>query len=119
MDTTATTKRATFTMGAPITKEPKVKSTKPKSARSLSKAARTIKGGAPRFSRLTPATAVGASKELLSELISRHGQAGDRISTMAHSPAVFSGYLQLDRAIKRSKLNRGISERFSIAIQVQ
>lgn len=73
----------------------------------------------PRFTRLTPATAVGASLDLLSDLVSRHGQVGDMVSMMAHSPAVLGGYLQLSRAMKRAKLNRKVSERISIAVQVQ
>ncbi|MDI9903708.1 carboxymuconolactone decarboxylase family protein [Rhodococcus sp. IEGM 1409] len=73
----------------------------------------------PRLASLTPATAVGASKDLLTELVDRHGQVGDMVGTMAHSPAVLGGYLQLSRAMKRAKLNRKISERISIAVQVQ
>ncbi|WP_027941360.1 carboxymuconolactone decarboxylase family protein [Amycolatopsis taiwanensis] len=73
----------------------------------------------PRLTRLTPDTAVGASRDLLGELVSRHGQVGDMVATMAHSPAVLGGYLQLSRAMKRAKLNRKISERLSIAVQVQ
>ncbi|NEK47359.1 alkylhydroperoxidase, partial [Rhizobium leguminosarum] len=45
----------------------------------------------PRFSRLTPETAVGASRDLLGDLVERHGQVGDMVSTMAHSPAVLGG----------------------------
>lgn len=71
----------------------------------------------PRLTRLTPDTAVGASRDLLAELVSRHGEVGDMVSTMAHSPAVLGGYLQLSRAMGRAKLDRGISERISIAIQ--
>ncbi|MEI5102686.1 carboxymuconolactone decarboxylase family protein [Streptomyces sp. PmtG] len=73
----------------------------------------------PRLTRLTPDTAVGASRDLLADLASRHGQLGDMVSTMAHSPAVLGGYLQLSRAMGRAKLDRGTSERISIAIQVQ
>ncbi|MFE4670523.1 carboxymuconolactone decarboxylase family protein [Streptomyces sp. NPDC056716] len=73
----------------------------------------------PRLTRLTPDTAVGASRDLLTELASRHGQLGDMVSTMAHSPAVLGGYLQLSRAMGRAKLSRATSERISIAIQVQ
>lgn len=73
----------------------------------------------PRLARLTPDTAVGASRDLLSDLVSRHGQIGDMVSTMAHSPAVLGGYLQLSRALKRAKLNRKVSKRISIAIQAQ
>ncbi|MFF2851918.1 carboxymuconolactone decarboxylase family protein [Streptomyces sp. NPDC058001] len=72
----------------------------------------------PRLTRLTPDSAAGASRDLLAELVSRHGQIGDMVSTMAHSPAVLSGYLQLSRAMGRAKLNRRTSERISIAIQV-
>lgn len=73
----------------------------------------------PRLTRLTPDTAVGASRDLLADLVSRHGQIGDMVSTMAHSPAVLGGYLQLSRAMGRAKLDRGISERISIAVQAQ
>ncbi|MCX4967394.1 carboxymuconolactone decarboxylase family protein [Streptomyces sp. NBC_00654] len=72
----------------------------------------------PRLTRLTPDTAVGASRDLLTELVSRHGGVGDMVSTMAHSPAVLGGYLQLSRAMGRAKLDRGTSERISIALQV-
>ncbi|WP_420179879.1 carboxymuconolactone decarboxylase family protein [Paenarthrobacter sp. TA1.8] len=72
-----------------------------------------------RLTQLTPATAVGTSRDLLSDLVSRHGRVGDMVSTMAHSPAVLGGYLQLSRSMKRAKLNRKISERISIAVQVQ
>ncbi|MEU8670427.1 carboxymuconolactone decarboxylase family protein [Streptomyces anulatus] len=73
----------------------------------------------PRLTRLTPDTAVGASRDLLAELVSRHGEVGDMVSTMAHSPAVLGGYLQFSRAMGRAKLDRGISERISIAIQTR
>ncbi|WP_258070681.1 hypothetical protein [Pseudoclavibacter sp. AY1F1] len=73
----------------------------------------------PRFSRLTPSTAVGASRDLLGELVARHGEVGDMVSTMPHSPAVPGGYLQLSRSLRRAKLDRKISERISIAVQAQ
>ena len=73
----------------------------------------------PRFSRLTPSSAVGASRELLGELVERHGTVGDMVSTMAHSPAVLGGYLQLSKAMRRVKLDRKISELISIAVQSQ
>ncbi|MBR7503149.1 alkylhydroperoxidase, partial [Mycobacterium tuberculosis] len=62
----------------------------------------------PRFSRLTPETAVGASRDLLGDLVERHGQVGDMVSTMAHSPAVLGGYLQLSKAMRRAKLDRKV-----------
>lgn len=73
----------------------------------------------PRFDRLTPETAVGASRELLGELVERHGTVGDMVATMAHSPAVLGGYLQLSRAMRRAKLDRKVSELISIAVQAQ
>ncbi len=39
-----------------------------------------------RLASLTPTTAVGASKDLLAELVNRHGQVGDMVAAMAHSP---------------------------------
>ncbi|GAB3767158.1 carboxymuconolactone decarboxylase family protein [Microlunatus parietis] len=71
----------------------------------------------PRLSALTPDTATGKSQELLGELVARHGQVGAMVSTMAHSPAVLGGYLQLSRAMGRAKLDRRLSERISIAVQ--
>lgn len=41
------------------------------------------------------------------------------VSTMAHSPAVLGGYLQLSRSLRRAKLDRKLSERISIAVQAQ
>lgn len=73
----------------------------------------------PRLAALTPQTAVGASRDLLGDLVERHGQVGAMVSTMANSPAVLGGYLQLSRAMKRVKLDRRISELVSIAVQAR
>lgn len=73
--------------------------------------------GMTRMEPLTPDTAKGAAKDLLADLVARHGSAGRMVSTMAHSPAVLGGYLQLNRAMKRAKLDRAISERISLAVQ--
>ncbi|MGW4379246.1 carboxymuconolactone decarboxylase family protein [Kitasatospora sp. NPDC004531] len=73
----------------------------------------------PRLPALTPDTAVGASRDLLADLVARHGSIGDMVSTMANSPAVLGGYLQLSRAMGRAKLDRRISERISVAVQTQ
>jgi AhpD family alkylhydroperoxidase len=62
---------------------------------------------------------VDASRDLLGELVARHGDVGEMVATMAHSPAVLGGYLALTRAPRRTKLDRGISELVSIAIQAQ
>lgn len=72
-----------------------------------------------RLSPLTPQSAVGTSRQLLAELVERHGSVGTMVSTMAHSPAVLGGYLQLSRAMRRAKLHRRTSELVSIAVQSQ
>jgi AhpD family alkylhydroperoxidase len=71
-----------------------------------------------RLVALTPQTARGAARDLLGDLVARHGQVGEMVRTMAHSPSVLGGYLQLSRAMKRAKLDRTIAERISIAMQV-
>lgn len=47
----------------------------------------------PRFPKLTPSSAVSASRKLLGDLVVRHSHVGDMVSTMAHSPALLGGYL--------------------------
>lgn len=71
----------------------------------------------PRFPPLSPDEATATSRELLQELVDRHGQVGAMVSTMAHSPAVLRGYLELSRSMRRAKLDRRLSELVSIAIQ--
>jgi AhpD family alkylhydroperoxidase len=39
------------------------------------------------------------------------------VRTMAHSPALLQGYLELSRAMKRSALPRPLSEKISLAVQ--
>lgn len=69
------------------------------------------------LSPLTPAEAPEKSRELLETLIGRHGSVGDMAATMAHSPALLQGYLDLSRAMKRAKLSRQVSEKVAIAVQ--
>lgn len=71
----------------------------------------------PRLRPLTPESARGKSQELLGDLVARHGQVGEMVATMAHSPSVLAGYLDLSRAMKRAKLDRRLSERISLAVQ--
>ena len=72
-----------------------------------------------RIEALTPATAKGAAQEMLTDLVVRHGQVGSMVATMAHSPAVLGGYLQLSKAMKRAKLSRRVSELVSIAVHAR
>ncbi|NRQ39953.1 alkylhydroperoxidase [Nonomuraea sp. NN258] len=71
----------------------------------------------PRLTVLEPDQAPDKSRELLKEIIGRHGSAGRMVSTMAHSPALLEGYLNLSRAMKRVKIPRPLSEKISLALQ--
>ena len=68
----------------------------------------------------TPESTTGRSHEVLASLWERHGgDVGPMVRAMAGSPAVLTGYLELSRAMKRSKLPRAITERVSLAVQDQ
>ncbi len=72
------------------------------------------------MTRLTPpekAATPEKSRQLLDEITARTGEAGPMVATMAHSPALLQGYLELSRAIKRVKLHRALSEKISLAVQ--
>ncbi len=70
-----------------------------------------------RFPSHTPDTAVGKAADLLGDIFERHGSAGTMVRTMAGSASILAGYLDLSRAMKRSKLDRQLSERISLAVQ--
>lgn len=59
-----------------------------------------------RLEPLTPEPAIG-----------RHDSVRLMVSTMAHSPAMLDGYLQLNRAMQRATLPPQIIERISLAVQ--
>jgi AhpD family alkylhydroperoxidase len=67
----------------------------------------------------TPDTATGKAADLLGDIVGRTGSAGTMVRTMAGSPSVLGGYLELSRAMKRSRLDRAISERISLAVQAR
>lgn len=71
----------------------------------------------PRLTALTPEQARPAAQTLLADIVERHGEAGRMVRTMAHSPAVLQGYLELSRAMKRSSVPRPLSEKISLAVQ--
>ncbi|UVS80374.1 carboxymuconolactone decarboxylase family protein [Actinokineospora sp. UTMC 2448] len=64
-----------------------------------------------------PAEPPAHSRDLLAELTARRGAPGPMVATMAHSPALLQGYLELSRAIKRVKLPRALSEKISLTVQ--
>lgn len=71
-----------------------------------------------RFRAHTPASAVGRARDALDSLWQRHGgDVGVMTRTMAGSPSLLEGYLELSRAMKRSTLPRPVSELVSLAIQ--
>jgi uncharacterized peroxidase-related enzyme len=70
-----------------------------------------------RLTALVPVDAPEKSRELLNDILDRRGSVGDMVATMAHSPALLRGYLDLSRAMKRSKLPRSLSEKISLAVQ--
>ncbi|MEV7280370.1 carboxymuconolactone decarboxylase family protein [Streptomyces sp. NPDC093111] len=74
-------------------------------------------GPARRLAALRPEQATGKARELLTDIVERHGAAGEMVSTMAHSPALIEGYLSLSRAMKRVKIPRALSEKLSLAVQ--
>jgi AhpD family alkylhydroperoxidase len=70
-----------------------------------------------RFPIHTPDTATGKAAELLTGIVARNGTAGSMVRTMAGSPTVLGGYLDLSRAMKRSRLAWAVSERISLVVE--
>jgi AhpD family alkylhydroperoxidase len=70
----------------------------------------------PRIEPIEPEAARGKARELLDELAARGGEPGPMVRAMAQAPALLQGYLDLNRAIKRSHLDRRITERISLAV---
>jgi AhpD family alkylhydroperoxidase len=70
-----------------------------------------------RIPLVNPATATGPVRQTLDELSARRGELGPMVRGMANSSALLRGYLDLNRAMKRSHLDRRISERISLAVQ--
>ncbi len=59
----------------------------------------------------------GRARELLDELASRGSEPGPMVRAMANAPALLRGYVDLSRAMKRSHLDRRITERISLGVQ--
>ncbi len=72
----------------------------------------------PRFTAHTPNTATGRAHSALTRLWDRHSDdVAVMARTMANSPSVLEGYLDLSRAMKRSTLPRRLAEQISLSIQ--
>ncbi|MDP1846563.1 MAG: carboxymuconolactone decarboxylase family protein [Solirubrobacteraceae bacterium] len=70
-----------------------------------------------RIDPIDPSRASGKARELLDELAQRGGTLGPMVLAMANAPALLRGYIDLNRAMKRSHLDRRISERIALAAQ--
>jgi uncharacterized peroxidase-related enzyme len=70
-----------------------------------------------RLTPVQPEQAKDSVKDTLGELAARRGALGPMVLTMANSSALLRGYADLNRAMKRSHLDRKISERVSLAVQ--
>ena len=60
--------------------------------------------------------AEGKARELLDELVERGGEPGPMVRAMANAPVLLRGYLDLTRAMKRSHVDRRITERINLAV---
>ena len=60
--------------------------------------------------------AQGKARELLDELVERGGEPGPMVRAMARAPALLRGYLDLTRAMKRSHIDRRITERINLTV---
>ena len=61
--------------------------------------------------------ATGKARDLLQELASRGGKPGPMVRAMANAPALLRGYIDLNRAMKRSHIDRRITERIALVVQ--
>ena len=71
----------------------------------------------PRIEPIDLDHAPAKARELVDEYAARAGEPGPMVRTMANAPAVLRGYLDLNRAMKRSHLDRRITERIALAAQ--
>jgi AhpD family alkylhydroperoxidase len=70
----------------------------------------------PRIKPIEINAATGKAAELLQELASRGGEPGPMVRAMANAPVVLRSYLDLNRAVKRSHIDRRITERINLAV---
>jgi alkylhydroperoxidase family enzyme len=70
----------------------------------------------PRIEPIEMDAATGKAAELLDKLASRGGEPGPMVRAMATAPVVLRGYLDLNRAVKRSHVDRRMTERVNLAV---
>ena len=74
------------------------------------------------MSRIEPIAieeAEGRAHELLDGLVQRGVEPGPMVRAMANAPALLTGYLELTRAMKRSHIDRRITERINLAVHAR
>jgi uncharacterized peroxidase-related enzyme len=71
----------------------------------------------PRIEPVDLEAADPRARDLLDELAARGSEPGPMVRAMANAPALLRGYLELNRAMKRSHLDRHVSEWISLAVQ--
>ena len=70
----------------------------------------------PRIEPIEINAATGKAAELLEELAGRGGETGPMVRAMANAPVVLRSYLDLNRAVKRSHIDRRVTERVNLAV---
>ena len=70
----------------------------------------------PRIEPIETNAATGKAAKLLEELVSRGGEPGPMVRVMANAPVVLRSYLDLNRAVKRTHIDRRVTERVNLAV---
>jgi uncharacterized peroxidase-related enzyme len=60
--------------------------------------------------------AEGRARELLDQVVQRGGERGPMVRAMAQAPTLLTAYLELSQAMKRSHIDRHITERINLAV---
>ena len=69
-----------------------------------------------RLKAISPESATGKAKELLSVVSSKLGMTPNMMRTMANAPAVLDGYLQFSGALDRGVLSNKVREQIALAV---
>jgi uncharacterized peroxidase-related enzyme len=69
-----------------------------------------------RLKSVSPETATGKAKELMDSVRAKLGKVPNMMRTMAVSPAVLEGYLQLSGALAHGKLSAKVREQLALAV---
>ena len=69
-----------------------------------------------RLKSISPESATGKAKELMDSVRAKLGKVPNMMRTMAVSPAVLEGYLQLSGALAHGKLSVKVREQLALAV---